>query len=105
MFEEIISIRKLFNRFIVVDAVCSKDQMIVEEMGQMILVDQRRIIYHDGQKLYFYDHEFQDDQFRVRLTDSFKAGESHKVLHDAIYLSYNGVNVQILFYFNKDVIR
>ena len=29
----------------------------------------------------------------------------YKVLHDAIYLNYNGVNVQILFYFNKDAIK
>ncbi len=106
LYEEVVLLKKIFSKYHAVDNIRIKDFHVAEEGGQMAMIDSKTIIYSEASMIFVYFYEIiettQKTYLVLSLIDNFKGNDS------AIYVLYEGIGMlstQILFYFNKQMIR
>ena len=105
LFEEIIVVRKQFQKYIVVDNAAIASMNVTEDSkaGQLVLVDRQKVVYNDHEGINVYNLLYipREDKIKMESVDNFAAiDENQLVLYDGLLLTQGDTNIQVLFYFD-----
>ena len=99
--EEIVLVKKNFNRYIVWDNVSVVSSKSQSKKGQLILIAQTILVYSEPAEIFAHEIFFEDIEKKLKMPtiDNFKGNDTEElVLYDALMLSTEDSIMKVLVY-------